>query len=74
MIPIEEKDGWLYLAVKKLYTTFLRGTTLKNHFNFYCLNYVHSFRTENKLNFHEKVCENKDFCGIVMLSEKNNIL
>ena len=23
---------------------------------------------------HEKVCKNKDFCGIVMPSEKDNIL
>ena len=33
---------------------------------FYCLNYLHSFRTENKLKSNEKVCKNKDFCGIVM--------
>ena len=32
------------------------------------------FRTENKLKSHEKVCQNKDFCGVVMLSEKDDIL
>ena len=32
------------------------------------------FTTENKLKSHEKVCKNKDLCGITMLSEKNNIL
>ena len=36
----------------------------------YCL----SFRTENKLKSREKVCKNKDFCGIVMPSQKNYIL
>ena len=41
---------------------------------FYYLNCLHSFRTENKLISHEKVCKNKYFCGIVMASEKNNIL
>ena len=38
------------------------------------MNCPHSFRTENKLKSHEKICKNKDFCGIVMPSEKNNIL
>ena len=38
------------------------------------MNCLHSFRTENKLKSHEKVYKNKDFCGIVMPSEKENIL
>ena len=29
---------------------------------------------EQKIKFYEKVCKNKDFCGIVMQSEKDNIL
>ena len=37
------------------------------------MNCPHSFRTENKLKSHEKVCKYKDFCGIVMPSEKDNI-
>ena len=41
---------------------------------FYCLNCLHFFRTENKLKSNEKICKNKGFCGIVMPSEKNNIL
>ena len=35
---------------------------------------IHSFRTENKLKSHEKVYENKFFCGIIVPSEKDNIL
>ena len=38
------------------------------------MNYLHSFRTENELKSHEKVCKNKDFCEIVMPSEKYSIL
>ena len=38
------------------------------------MNYLHSCRTKNKLKSHEKVCKNKDFCEIVMPSEKDNIL
>ena len=73
MIPNEEKQGWHYLTVKKL-STLLRGITSKHHCDFYCLNCLHSFRTENKLKSHEKSCKNKDFSGIVMPSEKDNIL
>ena len=60
-------------CIKKL-STLLRGITSKHDGDFYCLNCLHSFRTENKLKSHEKVCKNKDFCGIVMPSEKDNIL
>ena len=73
MIPNEEKEGWHYFAVKKL-STLLRAVTSKHHSDFYCFICLHSFRTENKLKSHEKVCKNKDFCGIVMPSEKDNIL
>ena len=38
------------------------------------MNCLHSVRTENKFKSHEKVCKNKDFCGIVMPSEKDKIL
>ena len=54
--------------------TKLKGITSKHHCCFYCLQCLHSFRTENKLRCHEKVCKSKDFCGIVMPSEKDNIL
>ena len=57
-------------AVKKL-SALLRGITL---LEFYCLICLHCFRKENKLKFHENVFKNKDICGIVMPSEKDNIL
>ena len=59
MIPNGEK--WHYLAVKRLSAALLRGVPSKHHGNFYCLNCLHSFATENKLESHKKVCENKDF-------------
>ena len=64
---------WNYLAVKKL-STLIRGITSKHDGDFYCLNCLHPFRTEKKLKSHEKICKNKDFRGIVMPSEKYNIL
>ena len=70
MIPNKEKKGRHYLAVKKLFTLL----TSKHQGDFYCLNCLHSFRTENKLKSHEKVCKNKYFCGTAIPSEKDNIL
>ena len=51
----------------------LRRITSKNNGDFCCLN-CHSFRTENKLKSHEKLCKNKDLSGIIMPSEENKIL
>ena len=45
---ITDGKKWHYLAVKKL-STFFRGTKSKHGGDFYCLNSVRSFRTENKL-------------------------
>ena len=53
MIPNEEKEEWHYLAVKQL-SALLHGITSKHKGGFYCLNCLHSFRTENKLKSHEK--------------------
>ena len=73
MIPNEAKEGRHYLAVKKL-STLLYEVTSKYMGDFYCLNCLHSFRTENKLKSHEKVCKNKGSCEIAMPLEKDRIL
>ena len=74
MIQNEEKEGrFFYLAVKKL-SALLRGITSKHKGDFYCLNCLHSFRTENKLKSHEKVCKYQDFCVILKSSGKDKIL
>ena len=72
MIPNKEKEGWDYLAVKKL-STLLKGIASKHHGGFYGFNCFPSFKKENKLRYHEKVCKNKDFSGMVMPSETDNI-
>ena len=64
----------LALTCSKKLSTLLRGLTSKHRGDFYCLNCLHSFRTENKLKSHEKVCKNKDFFFILISSEKDNIL
>ena len=68
-----EGGQWHYLAVKKL-SALLRGITSKHHGVIYCLNYLNSVATEKKLESHEKVCENKDFCNVIMHSEDTKIL
>ena len=73
MISNEEKAGWHYIAVKKL-SSLLRGIISKHHSDVYCLNCLHSFKRENKLESHQKVLKKKDFCGIVMPSEMDQIL
>ena len=59
---------------KKKLSALLSGITSKHHSDFYCLNCLHSFATENKRESHKKVCENKDFCDVVMPSEDTKIL
>ena len=64
----EGRRRWHYLAVKKL-SALLRGRPSKNNGDFYCLNCRHFFRTKNTLKLHKKVCENKNFCNVIMPSE-----
>ena len=40
---------------------------------YYCLNCLHSYRTK-KVESHKKVCENKNFCNVIMPSEDSKIL
>ena len=54
MVPNEGKDDMHDIAVKKL-STLLTGILSKHHGDFYCLSCLHSFRTESKLKFREKV-------------------
>ena len=58
MIPNAEKKDWHYLALKDLYT-LLKGITSKHHGDFYRLNCLYSFRTENKLNLMKNYVKTK---------------
>ena len=55
-------------------SALFRGITFNNNGDFYCLNCLHSFRTENKLKKHEKLCENHNYCYAEMPKEDNKIL
>ena len=71
MIP--NRKGWHYLEVIKL-SALLRGMTFKHQGDFCCLNFLFSFATENKLEFHKNVWENKDFYNVIMPSKDTKIL
>ena len=43
MIPKGEKEGWNYIAIKKL-LALLRGIASKHYGDFYCLNCFHSYQ------------------------------
>ena len=52
----------------------LRGITSKHNSDFYCVNCLHSFRTENKFKVQKNVCKNHDYCYREMSEEGKNIL
>ena len=74
LLMIENDEGnWHYLAITTI-SGLLRGITLRNNGNFYCLNCFHSYSTENKLRKHEKICCDHKFCFLKMPDPDNNIL
>ena len=73
LLMISNGKNWHYLAVKTL-STLLRGISSNHNSDYYCLNCFHSYRTENKLNVHKKICENDEYCNIEMPSPNNNII
>ena len=73
LLMISDGQKWRYLVVKNL-SRLLRGITSNHKENFYCLNCFHSYRTENKLEAHTKICENHDYCHVEMPTKNNNII
>ena len=73
LLMISDGQKWHYLIFKNL-SRLLRGITSKHKEDFYCLNCFHSYRTENKLEAHEKICENQDYCHVEMPTKNNNII
>ena len=61
--------NWHYLAIKSI-PALLRGVTSTHNGDFYCLNCFHSYRTSNKLQEHEKLCQTHDFCNLKLPSDE----
>ena len=73
LLMIGDGQKWHYLVVKNL-SRLLRGITSNHKEDFCCLNCFHSYRTENKLEAHKKICENHDYCHVEMPTKNNNII
>ena len=73
LIMILNKLGWYYITVTRL-SALLRGITSTHNGDFYCLDYLHSFEAQNKLESQKNVCENKKFCDAGMFFKENMIL
>ena len=72
MITDNDKD-WHYLTVKSI-SKLLRRITSNHDGDFYCLNCFHPYTTKNKLENHERICRDHDFCYVKMPDENNKIL
>ena len=55
-LMISNGENWHYLVVKNL-PGLLKGITSSHKEDFYCLNCFQSYRTKNKLEEHQKICE-----------------
>ena len=79
-------DKWHYVALKSVRTTdgfnrpirslsrLFRGITANNNGDFYCLGCLHSFRTDNALKRHERLCDNNDYCYVKMPTKDKKTL
>ena len=70
---ITDGEKWYCLTVKSL-PALLRGITSNHNGDFYCLNCFHSYRTDNVLKKHERLCSNHDYCHVEMPKEDEKIL
>ena len=58
----------------KTLSALLREITSSQNGDFYCLNCFHSYSTKEKLEKHEKVCNDHDYCYVETPSNSNKIL
>ena len=82
----DTEKKWYYIALKSEITddghkkpthslsALFRGITSNHNGDFPCLGCLHSYRTDNALKKHERLCNKHDYCDIRMPSEDKNIL
>ena len=68
----ERTDDGFNLPIRSLSRLF-SGITSNNHGDFYCLGCLHSFRTDNALKKHERLCGN-DYWHVEIPTKDNNKL
>ena len=83
---ITNGEKWHYITLKSGHTDdgfnrpirslpiLLNGITANHHGDFYCLGCLHSFRTDNALKRHERLCGNNDYWYVEMPTKDNKTL
>ena len=66
-------DDGFNCPIRSLFRLF-RGITANNNGDFYCLDWLHSFRTDNALKRHKRLCSNNDYCLVKMPTKDNKTL
>ena len=86
LLLITDGEKWHYIALKSAHTDdgfnrpirslsrLFRGIRANHNGDFYCLNCLHSFRTDNALKRHERLCKNNDYCHVEMPTKINKTL
>ena len=86
LLMITNGEKWHYIALKSERTDdgfnrpirslsrLFRGITSNHHGDFYCLNCLHSFPTDNALKRYERLRDNNDYCRVEMPTRINNKL
>ena len=86
LLMITNGEKFHYLALKSIPTNdgynrpirslsrLFRGITSNHNGDFYCMGCLSSFRTNNALKKHERLCDNNNYCYIAMPEEGKNIL
>ena len=85
LLMITNGEKWHYIALKSKLTDdglnrpirslsrLFTGMTSNHDGDFYCLNCLHSFRTDNALKRHERLCDNNDYCHVEMPNKNKKL-
>ena len=65
---------WWICKTNTILSRLFNKITPTNATNYYCLNCFKSYRTEIKLKEHKLICDNHDYCEIIMPGEKHKTL
>ena len=86
LLMLTNGEKWHYIALKNVHTDggfnrpirglsiLFRGIMANHHGDFYSLNCLHLFRTDNALERHETLCDNNDYCNVEMPKQFNKTL
>ena len=86
LLLITDGEKWHYIALKSAHTDdgfnrpirslsrLFRGITVNHDGGFFCVNSLYSFRTDNALKRHKRLCKNNDYYHVEMPTKINKTL